>query len=213
MSRRKELCPGTEINTLIFVKEAPPKKWASRGIFLCTCGKEFEARVSSVTSGNTTTCGCGKGLGVPRKYGDLSCAEMPEYSVWADIKKRTSGVLKKNNSSYYRRGIKICDRWKNSFENFYKDMGPRPSDKHSIDRIDNDGNYEPSNCRWVTQLEQNRNKSNNRLITIGGETKILQEWLEFLKIPLSSYRNRVIRGMSPVEALTKPFQKRTKPIP
>lgn len=129
------------------------------------------------------------------------------------LKKRTSGVLKKNNSSYYRRGIKICDRWKNSFENFYKDMGPRPSDKHSIDRIDNDGNYEPSNCRWVTQLEQNRNKSNNRLITIGGETKILQEWLEFLKIPLSSYRNRVIRGMSPVEALTKPFQKRTKPIP
>jgi len=85
----------------------------------------------------------------------------PEYRSWCHMKGR---CYCPNDSRYHRyggRGIKVCDRWLNSFENFYKDMGPRPSPKHSIDRVDNNGNYEPSNCRWVTVKTQNSNRSTN----------------------------------------------------
>jgi hypothetical protein len=95
---------------------------------------------------------------------------MPEYKAWGHIIQRCENPKTKKFHNHGGRGIKVCERWRNSFVDFLADMGKRPSAKHSIDRIDNDGNYEPGNCRWATNLEQSRNRRTNRLITVDGET-------------------------------------------
>ena len=79
-------------------------------------------------------------------------------AVWDQMKQRCYNPLSTSYPHYGARGITVCDEWKNSFDTFFKDMGPRPTDKHEIDRIDNDGNYEPSNCTWATKLEQQLNR-------------------------------------------------------
>jgi len=87
----------------------------------------------------------------------------PEYKTWEKIKMRCSNKNYKYYHRYGGRGIVVCDHWLNSFANFLDDMGPKPFPKAQIDRIDNDGNYEPENCRWATNAENNRNRSNNKL--------------------------------------------------
>jgi len=104
---------------------------------------------------------------------------------------------------YGGRGIKVCERWKNSFAAFYEDMGPRPF-KHSIDRINNDGNYEPSNCRWVKNIIQSNNRRSNRLISYNGKTQTISEWSRDLNINKSVIKNRLDRGDSIEFALSKP---------
>jgi len=89
----------------------------------------------------------------------------PEYKVWSEMKQRCYNRNKERYPRYGGRGITVCDRWRNSFTALYEDMGPRPTSKHQLDRIDNDGNYEPGNCRWVTQLENSRNKSSTKMST------------------------------------------------
>lgn len=132
---------------------------------------------------------------------------MPEYNVWTHMKKRCSGNSKnKRDASYVARGIKVCERWQNSFAAFYEDMGPRPSSKHSLDRIDNNGNYEPKNCRWATTKEQANNTSKNISISFNGETKTLTQWAEFLGVNLHSLRCRLVDyGYSIEEAFNEPY--------
>lgn len=110
---------------------------------------------------------------------------------------------------YGGRGIKVCERWMESFANFIADMGARPSEEHSLDRIDNNGNYEPGNCRWATATEQSRNKRNNRLLTVFGETKPLSAWVEDSRCAVSreSLKDRVRRGWDVEKALTTPSAK------
>lgn len=109
-------------------------------------------------------------------------------------------------NSYGARGITVCDRWQGpeGFANFFADMGPRPSEGHSIDRINNDGNYEPGNCRWATRTEQNNNSRHNRRFTIRGETLTLREWSKRNGICEGTISNRLKRGWSPERAVTTP---------
>lgn len=130
-------------------------------------------------------------------------AGTPEHRVWCAMKTRCrpGGPEHKN---YAGRGISICLRWAESFAAFFEDMGPRPSDKHTIERIDNAGNYEPANCRWATRYEQNRNKRNTPPITLNGETLHLHDWAARTGLPYPTIVSRLNRGWSVERALTEP---------
>ena len=99
----------------------------------------------------------------------------PEYQAWIDMKHRCFNPNHKNYLDYGGRGITVCDRWLN-LDNFLADMGTKPSPKHSLDRIDNNGDYSPKNCKWSTRVEQNNNTRYNRLITIDDVTLTITQW-------------------------------------
>jgi Fic family protein len=161
---------------------------------------------SSLVSGNTQSCGCyGKSLKRPGNVKHLN-SKTKEYNTWAALKDRCYNSKNKAFKRYGGRGIIVCDRWLESFANFLEDMGRKPTPKHSIDRIDNDGNYEPSNCRWATQDEQTNNTSRNVFFSYQGETKSLKEWSKLTSTEYSTLRIR-IKKLGPEEALRISFNK------
>lgn len=128
----------------------------------CTCGNKTLVKGCNLMSGNTKSCGC---LGTESRIRHNETAggnRSPEYDCWIGIKTRCYDKNHSNFKNYGARGIKVCKRWLDSYSNFLSDMGRKPSSNYSIDRIDNDGNYAPSNCRWATRSEQNFNKRNNK---------------------------------------------------
>jgi len=128
-----------------------------------------------------------------------------EYSAWHNIIDRCTNKNHKQFEHYGGSGIAICEEWRESFETFYNYIGPAPSPKHSIDRIDNSGNYEPGNVRWATWIEQARNKRNNRLLTYNEETLCAAEWSRKLDIKVQTLRTRLRRGWSAERALETPI--------
>lgn len=115
----------------------------------------------------------------------------------------------KTIKDYAARGISVCERWANSFEAFLEDMGPPPSNDHSIDRIDNNGNYEPGNCRWATRKEQARNRRSSHLVEVDGVTATAAEWAERLNVPYGEFKARIRNGLTG-EELTAPAQWRKR---
>lgn len=121
-----------------------------------------------------------------------------EYKIWTDIKTRCFNKNRKDYGRYGGRGITMHAEWVRSFEAFYRDLGPRPSPEHSVDRYpNNDGNYEPGNVRWATRSEQARNKRNNCSLTINGTTKLIIEWAEESGTDFLVIWKRIKRGWSP----------------
>lgn len=129
---------------------------------LCDCGKKVDIPLNSLRKGNTKSCGCGRF----KKHG---MAGKPSYIMWASLKSRCQNKNNPKYKNYGARGVKLCKRWQ-EFENFYSDMGEKPSEKHSIDRIDNNGDYTPQNCRWSLPSQQTRNRRSN--IVFNGECAI-----------------------------------------
>lgn len=128
----------------------------------------------------------------------------PEYWAWRDMKKRCLNPHSHEFINYGGRGIRVCDRWLNSFAAFLVDVGRRPSPKHSIDRIENDGNYEPGNCRWATVREQLANRRTTSWVTFRGETKTRSEWCAIQGITPLMFLRRTQAGWSVDEALSTP---------
>ena len=150
----------------------------SRWLCQCDCGNKKVIRTDHLKNGATISCGCYNREASSKRNRKHGMTASPEYYAWAHMIKRCENPTDSRFYRYGARGITVCERWKgqNGFQNFINDMGRRPGPKYSIDRINNDGNYEPSNCKWSTMLEQSNNKGNNRLISYLGETKTLKEW-------------------------------------
>ena len=157
--------------------------YAACQVCLCTCGNITVVYVSNLGRGHTESCGCLHSEKITQKFHRHGCSgKTDEYITWASMQGRCGNP---NNQKYYRyggRGIRVCDRWQEpngqGFINFLADMGHRPSKKHSIDRIDNDGHYEPSNCKWNTNSNQARNRRTSHLLTFNGKTQCLAAWAE-----------------------------------
>jgi hypothetical protein len=128
----------------------------------------------------------------------------PEFWVWRTMKSRCNNPNRPEYKRYGGRGIKVCERWLKSFQNFYDDMGQRPSKYHQIDRINNDGNYEPANCKWVMPSENANNTSANRLITWNGETRTITEWARSLNLNRAAIGKRLANGWTVEQSLTIP---------
>jgi hypothetical protein len=127
------------------------------------------------------------------------------YQVWGMMKDRCFNPNNPRYSDYGGRGITVCESWRHSFQSFYDDVGPRPSDTHSIERINNNGNYEPGNVRWATKEEQNFNRRNTHLVTIGGVTRSIGQWAKAVGLHRSVIGNRVKHGW-PAELLLAPLR-------
>lgn len=172
----------------------------------CECGKEKVLPVSSVRSGHTKSCGCyGKEkCKIPKKHG-LSYSH--EYKSWSGAKERCINLNNKRYDRYGGRGIIMCDRWANSFENFFADMGPAPKGC-SIDRIDNDGNYEPSNCRWASNKEQANNTSCVKNVLLFGVKMSCRDAAKILGISPSSITQRTKRKKQTHQEVINHFAER-----
>jgi hypothetical protein len=180
------------------VEKRGREKWKCR----CRCGIEREVFAFSLINGRSESCGCLKREKLAARETTHGLTGIPEYWIWAAMKYRCKSPRATHWEHYGGRGISVCERWL-KFENFYADMGPRPSSDHSIDRIDNDGNYEPGNCRWATQPEQTRNCSRNAFYEYDGRRLCMTDLSKASGVRLSTLRKRIIVLGWPVEEAVK----------
>lgn len=192
------VCVGERYGLLTVISGKAPVPGRVKVVCKCDCGNETNVYSYSLLSGGTKSCGCLKGR-TKRKDGH-GLINTKEYRAWGHMKSRCMNPLDKAYRYYGARGISVCERWL-SFQNFFSDMGMSPSADHSIDRIDNNGNYCPGNCRWATIKEQRRNKRDNRVIDINGVRRPLSEWTEISGINYGTAHNRLRMGWSPSEAV------------
>lgn len=129
------------------------------------------------------------------------------YYCWMSMRNRCHNPKHISYKDYGAKGVIVCERWYNSYVDFIEDVGERPSEHHSIDRMDSTGNYEPSNCKWSTRVEQARNKSNNRMVTYKGETKCVSQWCEDLSLNFNLVRDRILKGETPEKAFSNKLRK------
>lgn len=169
----------------------------------CVCGGESVAYGCNLKSGKSTTCGCGIAVGLLKSNTTHGKYYTPEHRAWTGLKTRCFNSNEKTWKYYGGRGITVCCRWlgENGFSNFLEDMGERPSSKHSIERDDVNGNYEPTNCAWATRKEQMRNKRNTLRILHNGELIPLKTVCEQAGVNYYSARCRMRKGQAPLERL------------
>lgn len=187
---------GERFNYLIVIKldtDRTEKKRRSYWICNCDCGNIKSVRGDSLIDESIKSCGCLK-----KKQDRLNLGTSThnlyrtrQYNIWSGMKARCYNSNAEKYKVYGARGIKICDEWKNDFLNFYNwTINNGYSDELSIDRIDVNGNYEPSNCRWATSIEQSRNKQNTLYYTIEGVKKPFREWCETYNVDYKTAHNR-----------------------
>lgn len=190
---------GNRFGRLVVIEQSG-KDSMGRAIWLCKCdcGENKAVRSRNLIQKMTVSCGCYNREATKNRlvtHGQAGKAyRTVEYATWASIKSRCYNPNNQDYKNYGGRGIIVCDRWLNSFENFFIDMGLRPSEKMSIDRIDSNKEYSLENCRWGTDELQARNKTNNHTLSYDGETMILEDWAKTLKVSNGAIRYHLNKG-------------------
>lgn len=178
--------------------------------FKCECGKEIVTTGWAARSGHTTSCGCFLSETTASLKYSHGMARTRIYKIYQKMKERCYKETDKSYSRYGGRGISICDDWsgENGFDNFYKwSIKNGYSEDLTIDRMDNDGNYEPNNCRWTNAIVQANNRRNNRFVTYKGQTKTISEWSKETGISSATIRARLNKGLSVKCALFTPVKR------
>lgn len=172
---------------------------------LCDCGREKLASTQSLRAGQSRSCGCLTREINAKIHTTHGLSSAAEYQCWANAIQRCTNAKSKDFHLYGGRGIAVCDRWLNSFENFIADMGPRPEDCNSLDRFPNqNGNYEPGNCRWATPAMQGVNTGRNVFYEHDGKRLCLSAWARETGIKRATLEGRIRRGQSFAMAIGKP---------
>ena len=138
-------------------------------------------------------------------------SDAPEYGNWRNMISRCEQPTTPYFAEYGGRGIKVAEVWRRDFDQFVRDMGPRPSPRHTVDRIDVNGDYTPENCRWATPVEQGRNTRGNHLVEVDGRSVTLAEAVERAPVPYNTVLYRLKRGWTLADALSRPAKKGFRP--
>lgn len=199
---------GDKMGNCIFLKEVNSindKNKKRKGLFKCYCGKEFISIISEIKSERTKSCGCLRDLKSKERATKHGLNRTPEVMIFEAMKGRCYNKNNKAYKNYGGRGIKICDRWleEDGVQNFLKDMGNKPTKNHSIDRIDNNGDYSPENCRWVERGIQNRNKRSNVFIEYEGKRLCIADWCKETGLDKETIRRRLKSNLPPEEIFRK----------
>lgn len=201
MGRKAKDLTGQKFGMLTAIKRVEDKVSSTGKHYVmwlckCDCGNDKVVARSALTKGETRSCGCIKG----ENHG-MSNSKI--YDVWIDMKKRCYDPQRDDYKNYGGRGVEICNEWKNSFTTFYNwALTSGYDDALTIERIDVNGNYEPSNCTWATRKEQANNKRNNHFLTFDGKTQTVAQWSNELGINENTIFNRINRGLTDEEVLT-----------
>lgn len=228
MAKKILLVIGSVWGRLTVLEEAEPLVFRRGGTFgstyekrravcRCECDKKtiVIVRQDQMRSGKTRSCGC---LHDERARAHMTAMDKrgnkhrqthgrtntPEFYIWHSMNQRCTNPKQHSFPRYGGRGITVCARWLHTFENFLADMGERPTPQHTLERNDNDGNYEPANCRWATPAEQGVNRGTNKFLTYRGETLCLTEWARRLGMNRGAIQKRLHKGWSVEDALTTP---------
>lgn len=203
---------GLRFGSLVVVglagyRVCPTKKRRPLWKCVCDCGKEIAVLGNSLSTGNTRSCGClyrATRTTANFKHGQCPIeGKTTTYQTWDAMIQRCTNPKNEAWKNYGGRGIKVCDRWLNSFAAFLEDMGERPAGL-TIDRRDDNGNYEPRNCRWGNKIMQNNNRRDCRKITHDGRTQTVAQWARELGIRETTIRGRLQRGWKGPLLLAKP---------
>ncbi len=191
-------------NRLTVIAETD-RKWSNSTLYLCrcVCGNEVFTTKYKLLDGHTKSCGCFKRENTSIVKSKHRMTKTPEFKAWCEMRQRCYNAKLKTYHHYGGRGIKVCQRWLDAFQNFIDDMGARPTLKHSLDRIDVNGDYEPANCRWATSLQQNGNRRDTTKYLHKGEERSLTEIARMEGIQQQTLFYRVRRvGLTIEQALT-----------
>lgn len=161
---------------------------------VCECGNETVVLASNLRKGHTTSCGC---LALERQSAPKShgMSNRPEYRVWRAMLDRCLREKATAYRHYGGRGITVCERWLVDFSSFYLDMGPRPTPKHTLERVKNHLGYGPDNCMWATKKTQARNRRSSVMVEFNGESRCLTEWAELAGVEVRTIKRRIAKNI------------------
>ena len=213
MSKLKNLS-GQKCSRLLVVERAENNKFNQvQWLCKCDCGNTKIVKAQSLVSGECKSCGCLK-----KEQDFINIIKVKHrkcntrlYNIWRDMKWRCNSPKSKRHKFYYDKGIKVCQEWQEDFMNFYDwAMANGYKDNLTLDRINNNGNYEPKNCRWATITEQNNNQSNNIRIKYNESEYTLSELSKIYNIKRATLYDRIKRGWTIDEALNRKVAKRNR---
>lgn len=177
---------GERFGMVLIVDIATRRRGVARVVGRCDCGTQKEFFLGNLKRGLTRSCGC--------RHTTHGQSYSSEYKAWINMIARCYKPTDQSFSKYGGRGITVCERWRDSFDAFFADMGRKPSPGLSIERKDNNGPYSPDNCKWATWREQGNNRRTSRLVTIHGQTKTMTQWSRESGLSHQVIDDRIRRG-------------------